>query len=141
MKGLILIEQVILKNTFKRISLHDTHKVTLQRTAAWSRQWFSLYLQIIYLPIYLFIYLFFTYLFIYLFIYLLFINSFIYLFIFLVIRNNHPNSMFTRQGLSQGFSPFHQALDENYMLLIINQFDNKNKQNVSFYEVRKQNYW
>ena len=73
-----------------------------------------------YLFTYLFIYLFFTYLFIYLFIYLLFINSFIYLFIFLVIRNNHPNSMFTRQGLSQGFSPFHQALDENYMLLIIN---------------------
>ena len=137
MKGLILIEQVILKNTFKRISLHGTHKVTLQWTAAWSRQWFSLYLQIIYLPIYLFIY----FLLIYLFIYLLFINSFIYLFIFLVIRNNHPNSMFTRQGLSQGFSPFHQALDENYMLLIINQFDNKNKQNVSFYEVRKQNYW
>ena len=72
-----------------------------------------------YLFPYLFIFHLFTYLFIYLYIYL-FIHSFIYLFIFLVIKNNHPNSMFTRQGLSQGFSPFHQALDENYMLLIIN---------------------
>ena len=131
---------MILKNTFKRISLHGTHKVTLKRTAAWSRQWFSLYLQIIYFPIYLFIFHLFTYLFIYLYIYL-FIHSFIYLFIFLVIKNIHPNSTFTRQGLSQGFSPYYQALEENYILLIINYFDNKNKQNVSFYEVRKQSYW
>ena len=47
--------------------------------------------------------------------------------------------MFTRQGFEEGLPTYNQALRENYMLLIINQFNNKKKQNVLFYEVTKQN--